>query len=152
MAVARQTAAADVALPFNVRRRPRGSPRHAPVIEIIRRLGLALALIVAASAVLLWSDRGSRHGGQRRAASTVIPIAFLQHSSNPLLDETREGVLAGLAERGFRSGENLSVTVLNPEGDLSTGNLMATKLASGDYKVVVTLSTVMLQAMANASG
>ena len=121
------------------------------MIEIIRRLGLALALIVAASAVLLWADRGSRHGGQRRAASTLIPIAILQHSSNPLLDELREGALAGLAERGFRSGENLSVTVLNPEGDLSTGNLMATKLATGDYKVVITLSTVMLQAMANAN-
>lgn len=121
------------------------------MIETVRRLGLALALIAAASGVLLWSDRGSRHGAQRRAAPTLIPIAILQHSSNPLLDELREGVLAGLAGRGFRPGENISVTVLNPEGDLPTGNLMATKLASGAYKVVVTLSTVMLQAMATAN-
>jgi ABC-type uncharacterized transport system substrate-binding protein len=121
------------------------------VIEIIRRLGLALALIAAAGAVLLWSDRGSRHGGQRRGASPLIPIAILQHSSNPLLDGLRDGVLTGLAERGFRPGQNISVTVLNPEGDLPTGNLMATKLASGEYRLVITLSTVMLQAMANAN-
>lgn len=120
------------------------------MIRVLRRLGLALALIAAAGGVLLWSDRGARHGG-RRQQTERIPIAILQHSSNPLLDETRAGVMAGLAERGWRPGDNLSVTVLNPEGDLTTGNLMASKLAGGDYRVVVTLSTVMLQAMANAN-
>lgn len=120
------------------------------MIQILRRLGLALGLIVAASSVLLWSDRGARHGA-RQQRPTLIPVAILQHSSNPLLHETRAGVLAGLAERGFRPGENLSLTVLNPEGDLATGNLMAQKLAGGDYRVVITLSTVMLQAMANAN-
>jgi ABC-type uncharacterized transport system substrate-binding protein len=119
------------------------------VLQVIRRLGLALALIVAASALLLWSDRGSRRGAPPRTAR--IPIAILQHASNPLLDELREGVLAGLAERGYRPGDNLALTVLNPEGDLATGNLMAQKLAAGGYRLVITLSTVMLQAMANAN-
>ena len=121
------------------------------MVEIIRRLGLALVLIAAAGGVLLWSDRAARHGAQRRDAAALIPIAILQHSSNPLLDELRDGVLAGLAERGYRPGHNIALTVLNPEGDLPTGNLMASKLATGDYRVVITLSTVMLQAMANAN-
>jgi ABC-type uncharacterized transport system substrate-binding protein len=126
-----------------------GTLRRA-VIQVFRRLGLALALIVAASGVLLWSDRGGRHGA-RSARPALIPVAILQHSSNPLLDDTRAGVLDGLAERSFRPGDNITLTVLNPEGDLPTGNLMAAKLAGGDYRVVITLSTVMLQAMANAN-
>lgn len=120
------------------------------VIEAVRRLGLAFALIAAAAAVLLWSDRGSRRGAAPRQ-SALLPVAILQHSSNPLLDETRAGVLAGLAARGFRPGDNIAVSVMNPEGDLPTGNLMARKLADGSYRVVITLSTVMLQAMANAN-
>lgn len=122
----------------------------APVFTALRRLGLPLALIAAAGGVLLWSDRGSRIEG-RRQMTALIPVAILQHSSNPLLDDTRAGVLAGLAERGFQPGRNIALTVLNPEGDLATGNLMAQKLAGGDYRVVITLSTVMLQAMATAN-
>jgi ABC-type uncharacterized transport system substrate-binding protein len=120
------------------------------VIEAGRRLGLAVALVLGAAAVLLWSDRGARQPAARRPPA-LIPIAILQHSSNPLLDETRAGVLAGLAARGFRPGDNVALTVMNPEGDLPTGNLMARKLADGNYRVVITLSTVMLQAMANAN-
>lgn len=118
--------------------------------QVLRRLGLPLLLIVAASAVLLWADRGNRHR-EAAAGGGMIPIAILEHSSNPLLEETREGVLAGLAERGFRPGDNLSLALFNAEGDLATGNLMAAKLAGGDYRLVVTLSTPMLQAVANAN-
>ena len=110
------------------------------MFEAIRRLGLAVALIVAAAAVLLWSDRANRRGAPVLPPA-LLPVAILQHSSNPLLDETRAGVLAGLAERGFRPGESIALTVLNPEGDLPTANLMAQKLASGGYRVVITLST-----------
>lgn len=120
------------------------------MIEVVRRLGLGLVLVAAASAVLLWSDRGSRRGAAP-APAVLLPVAILQHSSNPLLDELRAGVLAGLAERGFRPGDTIDLTIMNPEGDLPTGNLMARKLADGGYRVVITLSTVMLQAMANAN-
>jgi len=119
-------------------------------MQAVRRLGLPIALIAAAAGVLLWADRGSRHGGAARRAA-VIPLAILEHSSNPLLEETRQGVMAGLAERGFRPGDNISVALFNAEGDLATGNLMSSKLAGGDYRLVVTLSTPMLQAMANAN-
>ncbi|MEO8604826.1 MAG: ABC transporter substrate-binding protein [bacterium] len=120
------------------------------MIQIVRRLGLPIGLIAAAGAVLLWADRGARHRGQGQGAG-LMPIAILEHSSNPLLEETRQGVLAGLAERGFRAGDTISVALFNAEGDLATGNLIASKLAGGDYRLVVTLSTPMLQAMANAN-
>ncbi len=120
--------------------------------ESIRRLGLAFTLILLAAAMLLWSDRHSRHGeAESGQAATRIPVALLTHSSNPLLDETLAGILAGLADKGFRDGEQIEITRYNPEGDLPTGNLMAQKIASGTDKLAISVSTVMLQALANAN-
>jgi ABC-type uncharacterized transport system substrate-binding protein len=121
--------------------------------DSFKRLGFALLLMFAAAAVLLWSDRHSRHGQGTfpPTAALQIPIALLQHSSNPLLDETRQGVLDGLAAKGFRDREKLAITTYNPEGDLPTGNLMAQKIAGGGYRLAISISTVMLQALANAN-
>jgi putative ABC transport system substrate-binding protein len=120
--------------------------------EPFRRLSAALLLIFAAAAVLLWSDRHSRHSARSaQRAAARIPVALLQHSSNPLLDETRQGVLDGLAAKGFRDDEKLAIATFNPEGDLPTGNLMAQKIAGGDYRLAISISTVMLQALANAN-
>lgn len=121
--------------------------------DSFKRLAFALLLICAAAAVLLWSDRHSRQHGQPHSETIAsrIPVALLQHSSNPLLDETRQGVLDGLAERGYRDGAQIAITTYNPEGDLPTGNLMAQKIAGGGYRLAVSISTVMLQALANAN-
>jgi ABC-type uncharacterized transport system substrate-binding protein len=119
----------------------------------LKQLGFALLVICIAASVLLWSDRHSRRAPSDTAAKTeaLIPVALLQHSSNPILDETRQGVLDGLAGKGFQDGKNIAITTFNPEGDLPTGNLMAQKIAAGAYKVAVSISTVMLQALANAN-
>lgn len=114
-----------------------------------RRLGFSLLLLFAVAGLLLWSDRHSRQG--QAPASAQIPVALLTHSSNPLLDETRRGVLDGLAAQGFRDGGKIALTTFNPEGDLPTGNLMAQKIAGGGYRLAVSISTVMLQALANAN-
>ena len=122
--------------------------------DSLKRLGLAFALILLAAAMLLWSDRHSRHAGdakQAAKASALIPVALLQHSSNPLLDETRRGILDALDAHGFRDGETIRLTIYNPEGDLPTGNLMAQKIAGGNDQMAITISTVMLQALAHAN-
>ncbi|MFM8442394.1 MAG: ABC transporter substrate-binding protein [Methylococcus sp.] len=122
--------------------------------DSLKRLGLAFSLILLAAATLLWSDRHSRHADSATigaAASARIPVALLQHSSNPLLDETRQGILDEMAAHGFRDGETISLTIYNPEGDLPTGNLMAQKIAGGQDKLAISLSTVMLQSLASAN-
>lgn len=118
----------------------------------VQRLGFALTLILLAAAMLLWSDRHSRHAqGPTPLPVSRIPVALLVHSSNPLFDDTRRGVIDGLAARGFRDGQEIAVTLYNPEGDLPTGNLMAQKIASGNDRLAISVSTVMLQALANAN-
>lgn len=118
--------------------------------EPLRRLAFACLLVAAVSAALLWSDRHSRHSAKATPAEKIA-VAILQHSSNPILDETYKGVLDGLAAKGYRDGEKLALTTLNAEGDLPTGNLMAQKIAGGGYRLGISISTVMLQTLANAN-
>ncbi|RQW83885.1 MAG: hypothetical protein EHM62_01375, partial [Methylococcus sp.] len=123
-----------------------------PLPEPFQRLSLAFTLILLAAAMLLWSDRHSRHADvEPRQAGTPIPVALLTHSSNPLLEETQAGIMAGLADKVFRDGAQIKINLYNPEGDLPTGNLMAQKIASGTDKLAISISTVMLQALANAN-
>ncbi|MEY3880596.1 MAG: hypothetical protein RIQ94_1392, partial [Pseudomonadota bacterium] len=121
--------------------------------EANKRIAFSLLLIVMASAILLWSDRHNRHAQNniKTSVTTVIPLAILQHSSNPLMDDVRSGVLDALNARGYKDGQNLAITTYNPEGDLPTANLMAQKIISGDYRLAISISTVMLQALANAN-
>ena len=67
------------------------------------------------------------------------------HSSSPLLEEIRQGVIDGLAAAGYKSGESLSLQIYNPEGDMPTASLMAQKMVGGRLDLGITISTLMLQ-------
>ena len=121
--------------------------------EANKRIVFSLALIFIASAILLWSDRHNRHPQNKSETpvSGLIPLAILQHSSFPIMDDVRSGMLDALHARGYNDGQNLAITIYNPEGDLPTANLMAQKIIGGDYRLAVSISTLMLQALANAN-
>jgi ABC-type uncharacterized transport system substrate-binding protein len=112
----------------------------------LRRLALGFALIAAAAAVLLLSDQNRR---TTTAAVRIPAIAILQHASSPVLDDTVRGMRDGLAERGFREGETITIRAFNAEGDVATSNTMATAIVSGGYDLVLTSSTPSMQAIAN---
>lgn len=112
----------------------------------LKRLSLGIVLIAATSAVLLISDLGHRKGGTPRRR-----LAVLQHSSQPFMDEGVRGMIDGLAAAGFVDGRNISIRRYNAENDLPTANTIAKELASGQYELVLTASTLSLQAMANAN-
>ena len=116
------------------------------------RLSLAIVLIMSIAAILLWSDRHSRRGQQDTQTATLGPtVALLMHSSSPLLEEIRQGVIDGLAAAGYKSGESLSLQIYNPEGDMPTASLMAQKMVGGRLDLGITISTLMLQTLANAN-
>jgi ABC-type uncharacterized transport system substrate-binding protein len=117
-----------------------------------RRLLLGLCLIAAAAGVLLVSDLGSRAGAKPRpTAGKVMRVAMLQHASQSILDQGREGMIAGLRELGWREGENLEVQRFNAEGDNAVSGAIAKAMAGGGYDLLMTISTVSLQAVANAN-
>lgn len=121
----------------------------------LRRLVLGLALIAAASALLLLADLRSRvtpaTADPVGKSSAPKRIALLQHASQLVLDDGRTGVFAGLAERGWEKDRNFTLKYYNPEGDMAVAQAIAKEMASGGYDLLITISTVSLQAVANAN-
>ena len=120
----------------------------------LRRISLGLLLIAATSAVLLLSDLGSRREAAARARAEPgrqVSIALLQHASQNILDEGREGMVKGLAERGWEQGRNARIKFFNAEGDANVSQSIARQMAAGGYDLLLTITTVSLQAVANAN-
>jgi putative ABC transport system substrate-binding protein len=124
---------------------------------VIKRLSLGVFVIALASTVLLVSDGRARRGNQRgmgqntSAPAKLFNVAILQHSSQLTLDETVEGVIAGLGGKGFVEGSNLVVKRFVAEGDMATAYAIARQITSGENDLVLTITTPSLQAVANVN-
>ncbi len=110
-------------------------------------LFFGLALIALTSSVLLVSDWHRRQAGTRR----IPHIAILQQASQPIVDEGVQGMLDGLAESGFTDGQSITIRRYNAEGDIATANAIAKEITSGQFDLVLTATTLSLQAVANAN-
>ncbi|OGV65941.1 MAG: hypothetical protein A3K19_33055 [Lentisphaerae bacterium RIFOXYB12_FULL_65_16] len=123
----------------------------------VQRLALGTILIALASAVLLLADRRSTPRATRPGNSKVAPprvvqtIPLFQFNSSSILDDTAAGVIDGLAERGYRNGEQIRILRLNAESDLPTANTIAKQITDGSYPLVITVSTLCLQVVAHAN-
>jgi len=114
---------------------------------VVKRLLLGLVLIISASAALLLSDLGRRTA----VARSVPHVGLLQHASTMLLDEGTRGAIDGLAENGFIEGKTIVVDKFNAQGDISVGNSIAKEMVNARYDLLLTMSTLSLQAVANAN-
>jgi putative tryptophan/tyrosine transport system substrate-binding protein len=112
-----------------------------------RRLILGIVLIVGASAALLLSDLGRRTTTVR----DMPHVGLLQHASTMLLDEGTRGAIDGLAESGFTEGKTIVIDRFNAHGDISVGNSIAREMVNARYDLLLTMSTLSLQAVANAN-
>lgn len=115
------------------------------MLNILKRLGLGLALIAAASSILLFADRGRR----TTDGPVRLRVAILQHANTTVLEDGLRGTIDALAERGFRDGERLIIERFNAQGDMPTGIAIARQITGGTYDLVITSSTPSMQAVAN---
>ncbi len=114
---------------------------------IARRLALGLLLIALTAGILLLSDWNRRSDSRQ-----IIPrVAILQHASHAVLDEGVRGILQGLAEGGFKDGEAVAIQRFNAENDSPTENAIAREVTDGRFDLIVTASTLSLQAVASAN-
>jgi putative tryptophan/tyrosine transport system substrate-binding protein len=122
-----------------------------PLNSNLKKVGLGVFLILGASAVLLYSDLGSRNGGKSRDSTRLLQVALVQQTSIPTLDEGIAGVLDAMKDRGYVDGGRIALHRFNAEGDIATANAVATEVTSGDNDLVLTISTISLQTVANAN-
>jgi len=117
------------------------------VVYVVKRLALGVILITLAIGILLFSD-----WNRRSESRQAIPrIAILQHASQPVLDEGVHGMLLGLAEGGFKEGETVAIQRFNAENDTPTENAIAREVTDGRFDLILTASTLSLQAVAGAN-
>src|SRR5262245_6870845 len=117
----------------------------------LRRLSLGVGLILAAGGILLFSDPALKTRSQTADATKTPKVALANFSSTMTLEEGQRGVLDGLAEEGFIDGETMELRLFNAETDRATAVAIAKDVVSRDFDLIVTVSTAMLQAVANAN-
>ena len=117
------------------------------MIFVVKRLALGFCLITLAVGFLLLSD-WNRRSDSRQA---IPRVAILQHASQPVLDEGVHGMLQGLAEGGFKDGETVAIQRFNAENDTPTENAIAREVTDGRFDLILTASTLSLQAVAGAN-
>ncbi len=119
--------------------------------NIIKQLWLVISLILAASFILLMSDREQRVGHSDRTARSYPSIAIMQISSTTLLDSHVAGVLKRLEEKGYRAPGGKNIRLFNPQGDYGTANAIAREIINSPYDIVITSSTLALQVFSKAN-
>jgi len=119
--------------------------------NIVKHLWLVISLILAASLVLLISDREQRAGHARKSKKSYPSVAILQLSSTTLLDAHVAGVIDRLAEKGYRAADGQNIRAFNPQGDYGTANAIARDIVNSPYDIVITSSTMALQIFSKAN-
>ncbi|MFM8579746.1 MAG: ABC transporter substrate-binding protein [Planctomycetaceae bacterium] len=113
-------------------------------ITALRRALPTATLLIGASVLLVATDRA----GSRR---TLPAIAVLKQVSTAVLDDAVAGMLAGLEGMGYRSGDTVTISQFNAEGDMAQANAIAREITGGGFDMVLTSSTPSLQAVATAN-
>jgi ABC-type uncharacterized transport system substrate-binding protein len=119
--------------------------------NILKQLWLIISLILAASVLLLVSDRGQRISHVKQSAKTYPSIAVMQITSTPVLDSHVAGVVDRLKERGWLAPDGTNIRFYNAQGDYGTANAIALDIASSPYDMVITSGTVALQVFSKAN-
>jgi len=122
------------------------------MLEISRRLALGLVLIIGAAALLLFSDLGSRVDASKAPKrERAARVALVQPASQAVLDDGVRGIVEALGARGYVDGQTLALKKYNAEGDAGVSAAIAKEMANGDSDLLVTVSTLSLQSVANAN-
>ncbi|WP_437230750.1 ABC transporter substrate-binding protein [Planctomicrobium sp. SH661] len=118
---------------------------------LVRHLGVGIALILIAAAILLFTDP-KRHRAPTQTQATRRPkVAIVNYTSINVLEEGEAGFIAGLAADGYVDGQNVVLKKFNAEGDRPTAILIAKEVVGQDYDLITTISTPTLQAVAGAN-
>ncbi|EYS95521.1 hypothetical protein H709_00045 [Bartonella bacilliformis CUSCO5] len=88
---------------------------------------------------------------QEAQAAQRVKIAITQIVSHPALDKVRKGVEDVLEENGYKNGDNLELTFLSAQGNISTATQIARKFAGDKPDVIVAISTPSAQTILAAT-
>jgi ABC-type uncharacterized transport system substrate-binding protein len=119
------------------------------VLSALRRIVFGLAVVAAASMILLLSDLQHRERAAARNALSkmhIWKIYFVQYNDVIDVKDAESGVLDGLRESGLEDGRDFEVKILNAQGDMATVSALIDSAVTGGADLLITFSTPTLQA------
>ena len=117
-------------------------------------LGLALTLVVSAltgcggnnQASTSSAKPGSTNGtGSRVVSRDKVTVAIGQFAEHGSLDNCREGFIKGLAEGGYKEGENLEIIYENAGADSGIAAQIANNFVAKKVNLICAITTPMAQ-------
>ena len=118
------------------------------MLHAFRRIALGIAVVAAASVILLLSDLQHRERAARRALTRkhTWKIYFVQYNDVIDVKDAESGVLDGLRQSGLVNGRDFEVKILNAQGDMATVSALIDSAVTGGADLLITFSTPTLQA------
>jgi ABC-type uncharacterized transport system substrate-binding protein len=117
-------------------------------MHALKKLWPSLLIITAISAILILTEIKKKEvpfiEKQKR-------VAIFKLASRKTLDDTEQGYIDGLAQKGYVDGKRISITRYNAENDLPTAHSIAAVIINNQFDMVMTASTPALQVMANVN-
>lgn len=90
-------------------------------------------------------------GSNSAGETNKIRIGILQQVEHPALDASTEGFKAGLAERGYKDGENVELDFQNAQGEHSNMESITNRFVSDKDTLIYVVGTAASQIVANAT-
>ena len=117
------------------------------MLQRLRRLLLGIILIVAASAVLVLTDKsGSRTAQNAARSAKSTRIAIIQLTNIAAFETGKAGLLAYLASVGYSAPNGCVIETFNASGDMATlAQICAQVGSSTHYDLVISLGTACTQ-------
>lgn len=100
-------------------------------------------MLLAGLGVLTAMSAASAAGMKTVAISMIVEV--------PQLVETKDGVIKGLADKGFIDGKNIKIEYQNANGNIPTQQQIAKKFVGEGVDVIVPITTPTTQAMVAAT-
>ena len=113
----------------------------------MKSIGKSLFILFLVAGVLLLLDLGNRE----KVKKDALKIAVFKMTTRPSLDDTEDGVMEALTERGFLDSQGCTIQHFSADNDMVTANAIAQNIVSSRFDMVVTISTPAMQVMANAN-
>jgi putative ABC transport system substrate-binding protein len=98
---------------------------------------------LAGAAMLVSATAATAADAKKIGIATIVEV--------PQLVETKDGVIKGLAERGFVVGKNIEIDYQNSNGNTSIQQQVAKKFVGDALDVIVPITTPTAQAMVTAT-
>lgn len=110
----------------------------------IKKYHIAIVVIVLCSISLVFCSNSKYDKNKKE-------VGIIQITEHDCLDQARQGFIDGLAELGYKDGENIKIDYKNAQGDQSVCNSIANSFVNSNSKkdLILAISTPAAQAAFN---